>query len=82
MAWSGLASKRMPPRSLAHFKREFSEAKWTDARRLTKAQFVRTKNSKYLPSDKQKPDPTVARANKRLASRFCQLKTGHSHTGQ
>jgi len=28
------------------------------------------------------PDPTVARANKRLASRFYQLKTGHCLTGQ
>jgi len=31
---------------------------------------------------KQKPDPTVAKANKRLASRFYQLKTGHCLTGQ
>jgi len=29
---------------------------------------------------KIKPDPTVARANKRLASRFYQLKTGHCLT--
>jgi len=34
------------------------------------------------PYEKQKPDPTVAKANKRLASRFYQLKTGHCLTGQ
>jgi len=47
-----------------------------DARRWNKVQLVRTKNSKYRSSDKQKPDPTVARVNKRLASRFHQPKTG------
>jgi len=39
-------------------------------------------NSEYRPSKKQKPDPTVARATKRLASRFYQLKSGHCLTGQ
>jgi len=34
------------------------------------------------PTTKQKPDPTMARAHKRLASRFYQLKTGHCLTGQ
>jgi len=34
------------------------------------------------PLKKQKPDPTVARANKRLASRFYQRKSGHCLTGQ
>ena len=63
--------KRMPP----HLKRGFSEAKWMD-------QLVKTKNSKHRPSDKQKPDPECGRANKRLASRFYQLKTGHCLTGQ
>jgi len=58
-------------------KREFPETKWADARRWTKAQLVRSKNSKYRPSDKQKPDP---RANKRLASRFYQLN--QSRTGR
>ena len=72
----------MSPRSLAHLKREFSEGKWTDARRWTRAQLVRAKNSKYRPSDKHNPDPAVAQANKRLASRFYQLKTGHCLTGQ
>ena len=41
----------------------------------------KTKNRKYRPSEKKKPDSTVARANKRLASRFYQLKTGHCLTG-
>jgi len=43
---------------------------------------ARTSNRKYRPCEKQKPDPTVVRANKRLASRFYQLKTGHCLTGQ
>jgi len=34
------------------------------------------------PRRKQKPDPTVARANNHLAARFYQLKTGHCLTGQ
>ena len=43
---------------------------------------ARTGNRKYRPREKQKPDPTVAKANKRLASRFYQFKTGHCLTGQ
>jgi len=31
--------------------------------------------------EKGKPDPTPARAEKRTASRFCQLKFGHALTG-
>jgi len=42
----------MPPRSLAHLKREFSEAKWTEARAWTKARLLGIKNSKYRPSEK------------------------------
>ena len=38
-------------------------------------------NRKYRPSEKQKPDAIVSGANKRLASRFYQLKTGHCLTG-
>jgi len=38
--------------------------------------------NQYRPSEKQKPDPKVARANKRLASRFYQLKTRHYLTGK
>jgi len=60
------------PRSLPKVKRGFSEKKWAEAKGWAK---------KRLPSEKQKPDPTVVRANKRLASRFYQLKTGHFLTG-
>jgi len=44
-----------------------------------KKRLDKTKNRKYRPSEKQKPDPTMARANKRL---FYQLKTGNCLTGQ
>ena len=54
----------------------------TEAKGWAKERLNGTKNRKYRPSEKQKPDPTEARANKRLASRFYQLKTGHSLTGQ
>jgi len=47
-----------------------------------KKRLDKTKNRKYRPSEEQKPDPTVARANKRLASRFYQLKMGHCLAGQ
>jgi len=70
------------PRSSANVKREFSEKKWQDAKGWAREKLARTSNRKYRPSDRQKPDATVARANKRLASRFCQLKTGHCLTGQ
>jgi len=70
------------PRSLANVKRGFSEKKWAEAKGWAKKRLDKTKNRKYRPSEKQKPDPTVARANKRLASRFYQLKTGHCLTGQ
>jgi len=46
-----------------------------------KKRLNKTSNRKYRPSENQKPDPTVTRANKRLASRFYQLKTGHCLTG-
>jgi hypothetical protein len=70
------------PRSLANVKRESSEKKWQDAKRWTRKMLGRTGNRKYRPSDRQKPDPAVAKANKRLASRFYQFKTGHCLTGQ
>ena len=34
------------------------------------------------PGEKTKPGQTVAKAKKRLASRFYQVKTGHCLTGQ
>ena len=60
----------------------FSEKKWQDAKGWARRKLARTSNRKYWPIDKQKPDATVAKANKRLASRFYQLKTGHCLTGQ
>ena len=70
------------PRSLANVKREASEKKWRDAKSWTRKMLGRTGNHKYRPSVKQKPDPAVAKANKRQASRFYQFKTGHCLTGQ
>ena len=45
-----------------------------DAKSWTRKMLGRTGNRKYRPSDRQKPDPTVAKANKRIASRFYQFK--------
>jgi len=70
------------PRSLANVKREPSEKKWRDAKSWTRKMLGRTGNRKYRPSEKQKPDPVAAKASKRLASWFYQLKTGHCLTGQ
>jgi len=70
------------PRSLANVKRGFSEQRRKDARNWAKKQLARTRNRKYRPSEKAKPDQTIAKAKKRLASRFYQIKTGHCLTGQ
>jgi len=61
---------------------EGSEKKWTEARDWVSRKLVKTSNRKYRASEKQKLDAIVAGANKRLASRFYQLKTGHCLTGQ
>jgi len=65
----GLVSERkFPlPRSLANVKRGFSEQKRADAKGWARKQLARTRNRKYHPCEKQKPDPTVAKATKRLA---------------
>jgi len=74
------ATRRMPlPRSLANLKREFSEAKWNDAKERS---YSRINRKKHRPSKKQLPDPAVARSKKRLASRFYRLKTRHALTGE
>jgi len=70
------------PRSLANSKRGFTEQKWADSKSWTRKKLTRTTNWKYRPGENQKPDPTVAKARKRLAARFYQLKTGHCLTGQ
>ena len=77
-----VSERKFPlPRSFANVKR-FSEQKWAEAKGWARKQLARTGNRKYRPCEKQKPDPTVAKANKRLASRFYQFKTGHFLTGQ
>ena len=80
----GLVSMRKSPlpRSLTNVKRGFFEQKREDARGWARKQLARTRNRKYRPNENQKPDPTVAKANKSLASRFYQMKTGHCLTGQ
>jgi len=77
----GIVRKRLfpPPRYLASFKRDFSEKKWTEAWDWVSRKLAKTGNR---PSEKQKPDAIVSGANKRLASRFYQLETGHCLTGQ
>jgi len=67
------------PGSLANIRREISEKKWAEARTWAGG---RTSKKKYKMPDSQKPDGTVAESNKRLASRFYQLKMGHCRTGQ
>jgi len=55
------------PRSFANVKHGFSKQKRADAMGWARKQLARTSNRKYRPSEKKKPDPTVAKANKRLA---------------
>jgi len=62
-------------------KHGFSEQRREDASNRARKQLARTRNRKYRP-DRKKPDQTVAKAKKRLASRFYQMKTGHCLTGQ
>ena len=67
------------PRSLAHLKREITEKKWVEARQWVGGW---TSKKKYTMPKSQRPDGVVAGSAKRLASRFCQVKTGHCHSGQ
>jgi len=67
------------PRSLANLKREILEKKWVEARQWAGG---RTPKTKYRMPKSQRPDGTVAGSTKRLASRFYQVKTGHSLAGQ
>jgi len=77
-----VSERKFPlPRSLANVKRGISEQKREDASNWAKKQLARTRNRKYRP-DEKKPDQTVAKAKKRLASRFYQMKAGHCLTGQ
>jgi hypothetical protein len=75
--------RKMPlPRSLAHLKREMSEKKWHEAN-VWAASRVARKKYQHCRQGKayQKPDPTPANTNKRLAARFYQLKIGHCLIG-
>ena len=79
--WLTLANgDRLPsrPTSLAHLKRRASEKNWPEARSWCER---RRLNKGYVLREKGKPDPTPARAEKRTASRFHQLKSGHALTG-
>jgi len=79
--WLMLANGyRLPSRStsLAHLKRRASE-KWPEARSWCER---RRLNKRYVLREKGKPESTLARAEKRTASRFYQLKSGHALTGR
>jgi len=66
------------PASLAHLKRRISEKKWKEAREWSLA---RIKNPRFDTKRlRQTTDPTPAKAPKRIAARFYQLKTGHALT--
>jgi len=75
----GVECPGLLPRSLANLKREISEKKWTEAQAWAGR---RTSKAKYRMPKSQKPDGAVANSNKRLASRYRQLKTGHARTRQ
>jgi hypothetical protein len=55
-----------------------SGKKWAEGRRWAGG---RTSAKKYKMPREQRPDETVAGSSKRLASRFYQIKMGHSLTG-
>jgi len=65
------------PRSLATLKREISEKKWKREGGLEAGS-----KKKYKMPEGHKLDGTIAESTKRLASRYYQLKTGHTRTGQ
>ena len=76
--WLALANgARLPsrPTSLAHLKCRASEKKWPEDWSWCER---RQHNKGYVLLEKDQPDPTPARAEKRMASRFYQLKTGHA----
>ena len=58
-----VSTRKFPqPRSLANVKRGFSEQKREDDKNRAKKQLARTRNRKYRPGEKTKPDQTVAKA--------------------
>jgi len=77
LAYANGIRRTLPPTSLAHLKRRASEKKWPEVRSWCER---RQLNRGYILRKKGKPDPTPARAEKRAASRFYQLKSGHALT--
>jgi len=93
--WAKLAAEELEPRgvewlqrgarpaplrrSLVHIKREISTKKWDEARQWAEK---RISSKKYRMPRTQQPDKVVAGSNKRVASRFYQIKTGHCLTGE
>ena len=66
------------PASLAHLKRRISEKKWKEAQEWSLARIkTRSFDTRRL---KKGTDPTPAKAPKRVAARYYQLKTGHALT--
>ena len=66
--------------SLAHLWRRATEKKWPDSKR-GHVRAEKPEQRGYVLRKKGKPDPTPARAEKRTASRYYQLKSGHALTG-
>ena len=65
--------RAMLPTSLAHLRRRESEKKWPEARSWCERRHL---NKGYVLRKESKPNPTPARAEKRTASWFYQLKYG------
>jgi len=69
------------PEIAAHLKRQFSEAKWTEARGLPRAQLVRTRTQ--VPAQQQmEAGPTCGSSPQAARLEFYQLKIRHCLTGQ
>jgi len=79
--WSGwrmpMAYDDLTANLLAHLKRRASEKKWPEARSWCE----RRRLNKDTSSGRKASRPTPARVEKRTASRFYQLKSGHALTG-
>jgi len=78
LAYANGVRRPLPPTFLAHLKRRVSEKKWPESRSWCER---RQLNRGYVLREKGKPDPTPARAEKRAASRFYQLKSGNALMG-
>jgi len=65
------------PASLAHLKRRISDKKWKEAHEWSLA---RTQTCKFDFRRHKATDPTPAKAPKRIAARFYQMKSGQALT--